>query len=223
MIDISNLLREQQSYYDFRSHDWDQWVRHYMLPVQEELDALIAQSPLMGDVLEMACGTGFWTERLALRASSVTALDGSEEMLLRVQARSLPNVHTVRADLFSWHPPTQWDAIFFAHWLAHVPSSHFDAFWSTVDAALLPGGHVVVIDVSSAEKRIEEELRQDQDVPLARRRLKDGRRFDVVKRYWEPDELLQRLKPLGWTGTATAVGKDRGFGFVYYELHRDSQ
>lgn len=222
MVDITDLLREQQFYYNYRSNDWDQWVRHYMFPVQDELDALMAQSPLAGDVLEMACGTGFWSERLAVRANSVTALDGSAEMLERVRARHLPNVHTIQADLFTWNPPTQWDAIFFAHWLTHVPSSHFDAFWSTVDAALLPGGNVVVVDVTSVEKRIEEEVWEEQDVPLTRRRLKDGRRFDIVKYYWDPDELLHRLNPLGWTGTATAVGKDQGHGFVYYELHRGS-
>jgi len=220
MTDIADYLREQQSYYNYRSYDWEQWVKNYMLPVQDEIDSLMTRSALGCDVLEMACGTGFWTERLAARANSVTALDGSAEMLVRVRARALVNVHTIQADLFSWHPPTQWDAIFFAHWLAHVPSSHFESFWATVAAALLPGGHVVVIDVGSAEKRIEEDLRQERGVSLARRRLKDGRRFDVVKHYWDPDELLQRLKNLGWSGTATAVGQDRGFGFIYYDLRR---
>ena len=39
---------------------------------------------LDGHVLDMACGTGYWTEQLAGRAASVTALDGSQAMLEQV-------------------------------------------------------------------------------------------------------------------------------------------
>lgn len=222
MTDVTKLLLNQQKYYDNRSKDWTQWLSRYMRPVQDEVDSLLAQSPLNDDVLDMACGTGFWTQRLAERANSVTALDGSSEMLESVHDRQLTNVHTLQADLFSWHPPTQWDAVFFAHWLAHVPMTHFDDFWETVDAALLPGGHVVVIDVTSAEKRIEEDVRHEQHIALTRRRLKDGRQFDVVKNYWDPNELLQHVKSLGWSGSATVLGEDQGLGFVYYELYREN-
>jgi demethylmenaquinone methyltransferase/2-methoxy-6-polyprenyl-1,4-benzoquinol methylase len=107
-----------------------------------------------------------------------------------------------------------------AHWLAHVPEERLKAFWSVVDAALLPSGKVIVVDVSEAEKRIEEDVRDDFGMPLTRRRLKDGRRFDVVKKYWQPEELLAQLAGLGWSGTATPVGLDRGYGFVYYLLER---
>ena len=38
----------------------------------------------------------------------------------------------------------------------------------------------------------------DLQTHVATRELGDGRRFDIVKRYWEPDELSTRLERLGW-------------------------
>ena len=222
MVDIDKMLIDQQIYYNYRAQDWDQWIRHYMRPVQDEIDQLMCDSPLRGDVLDMACGTGFWTTRLAGIANSVTAVDGSVEMLKKVRSRELGNVDTIHADLFSWNPPTQWDAVFFAHWLAHVPDARFDKFWSIVDAALLPDGYVAIVDVTSIEKRIEENLRDDYSWPVTRRRLKDGRKFDVIKKYWDPDDLMERLNNIGWIGTVTLVGADRGYGFVYYLLRRSN-
>jgi SAM-dependent methyltransferase len=53
-----------------------------------------------GDVLELACGTGLWTQRLAPHAASLTAIDGSPEMLERCRARvNDPGVRYVTADL----------------------------------------------------------------------------------------------------------------------------
>lgn len=222
VTDVDSLLENQKFYYDHRAKDWTQWVENYMRPVQNEIDTLIAESHLDGDILDIACGTGFWSERIAAQANSVTALDGSEEMIARLRERKLPNVSTICADIFSWHPPTQWDGIFFAHWLAHVPETHFDSFWQTVDAALLPGGHVIIIDVNGAERRIEENTYEDEHIPLARRRLKDGSQFDIVKHFWEPSDLLARLETLGWSGTATVLGEQQGLGFVYYDLQREN-
>jgi demethylmenaquinone methyltransferase/2-methoxy-6-polyprenyl-1,4-benzoquinol methylase len=33
---------------------------------------------------------------------------------------------------------------------------------------------------------------------VARRRLSDGREFDIVKRYWEPSELEREAAAIGW-------------------------
>lgn len=221
-MDTTDLLQKQQEYYDGRAADWQRWITRYMRPVETEVARRLAELPLDGHVLDMACGTGYWTELLATRARSVTALDGSESMLERVRGLQLPNVTVVRADLFGWNPPTEWDGIFFAHWLAHVPDDRFDGFWNIVDAALAPGGHVVIVDVAPEEKRIEEHVHEQDSVPLTRRRLRDGRQYDVVKRYWEPEELVERIRPLGFDGTGTKLGTDDGLGFVVWDVVRSA-
>src|SRR4051794_21534327 len=46
-----------------------------------ELAAAIESFALSGDILELACGPGMWTELLVRHATSKTAVDGAPEML----------------------------------------------------------------------------------------------------------------------------------------------
>ena len=64
-------------------------------------NALDAFAP-KGDVLELACGTGLWTERLLPHA---TALDAVAEVLALNQERIKDNqVRYIQHDIFSWRP-----------------------------------------------------------------------------------------------------------------------
>ena len=103
-------------------------------------------------------------------------------------------------DIFRWEPDTTYDFVFFGCWLTHVPLSRFAAFWDILRAALKPGGSVSVVDnrvhaVSSARSHLSDPGRVTQ-----RRQLNDGRAFEIVKVYHEPDGLAARLEPLGWGG-----------------------
>jgi ubiquinone/menaquinone biosynthesis C-methylase UbiE len=221
MSHTGRLLDEQLKYYTVRALDYDEWVVGYMRPVRAELIELLSSSPLRGQhVLELACGTGYWTHALSGIARHVTAVDGAPQMLDIARRRRLENVEFIEADLFGWRPPAQWDGVFFANWLAHVPPQRMAAFWSMVADALRPGGSVVFIDVTGEEKVIEEEILQEAEIPLVRRRVKDGRRFKVIKAYWEPEDLLAELRHLGWNGTAQRVGEEIGRGFVYYRVEK---
>jgi hypothetical protein len=52
-------------------------------------------------------------------------------------------------------------------------------------------------------------------IPSARRTLTDGRQFDIVKVFWDPDRLRELLRQLGWEFTisvrddATMIGVGR--------------
>ena len=69
------------------------------------LDALDSNK-LAGDVLEIASGTGIWAEALTRHASSITALDSSQEMIERCKTRlrGNPKVRYVHADFYAWTP-----------------------------------------------------------------------------------------------------------------------
>ena len=194
-----SVLAAQLDYYRRVAGEYDDHAID--VPGKDDLEAAIGEFRPAGHVLELACGDGRWTTRLAERAASVTAVDAAPEMLARARARpGASSVRFVQADLFSWRPDRRFDAVFFGFWISHVPADRFDDFWSTVDHALAPGGQVFFFDDNH---RPVEELTDGTASPIVERRLNDGTPFRVVKIPYEAADLERRLRALGWAITVT--------------------
>ncbi|MFD4232413.1 class I SAM-dependent methyltransferase [Streptomyces sp. NPDC058545] len=196
-MDDDALLTEQMAYYRAGAAEYDRPYAEY-----EDLQRLLAvvdELPIAGDVLELACGTGQWTTRLAARAHSVTAVDVAAEVLALARARTAsPIVQFLEADLFEWQPRRRYDTVFFAFWLSHVPPTRLPDFWNTVAAALAPGGKVIFIDDGPAAAAYEEVL-TNQPTPTALRRLDDGSTYRIVKVFHDAQTLTDDLTALGWS------------------------
>jgi demethylmenaquinone methyltransferase/2-methoxy-6-polyprenyl-1,4-benzoquinol methylase len=212
--DPESVLQEQIDYYRARAPEYDEWFERtgmYDLgPVTNDLwqrdvgsvvDALDTFAPT-GNVLELACGTGWWTHELAHHASSLTCVDASPEVIERAKLRG-PDARFVVADLFSWEPTERYDVVFFSFWISHVPADRFAAFWELVDRALTPGGRVFFLDnlrrpIAAVDGLAAFLQSDDRPEGIVTRKLNDGREFRAVKIYYEPDELTSRLADLGW-------------------------
>ena len=92
-------------------------------------------------------------------------------------------------------PAETFDVVFFSFWLSHVPEERFDEFWSLVRAALGPEGRVFLVDSGAGDTA---HTGTAQAVGEETRSLSDGREFRIVKRRWRPDELAERVRPLGF-------------------------
>lgn len=144
-------------------------------------------------------------------ADLVTALDPAPEIHEQSRAKlgDDQRVRYIEADVLSWKPEPVYDVVFFANWLSHVPPTTFDRFWDVVHAALAPGGRVAFVDEVRDAWRNEdfaEEFMDDPSTPLVRRPLRDGRTFTVIKVFWDPTELHERLAKLGWNIDVRTVG-----------------
>ncbi len=215
MSDTSRLLEEQKTYYHARAPEYDEWwlrtgrhdrgpeFRSRWINETNEVRAALAAFGAHGRILEIACGTGWWTQQLAEGAKEVTALDASSEMLERCRARvetaglGAERVRYVQSDLWDWTPERRHDEVFFGFWLSHVPEERFDAFWALVDAALVPDGRVFFVD-SAASTGSSGASGQGEAAETEVREISGGRRFEILKRYYEPEQLRERLAALGW-------------------------
>ncbi|MFI0774108.1 class I SAM-dependent methyltransferase [Streptomyces sp. NPDC021212] len=206
----NSLIDSQLDYYRARAAEYDATFVPYMDPALDSVLERLRAKNIRGEVLELASGTGYWTRHLSGLADRVTALDGSAEMIAEARRYALPNVDFRQQDLFDWTPERRWDAVFFAHWLAHVPDDKFDAFWAAVGRALRPDGVVEFVDVTDHERRLEQKDDQEPEVAV-RRNLKDGRSFRIVKVFRSPAQLEERLTALGWTCRIDEVHP----GFLY--------
>ena len=192
------LLAEQRRYYAERAPEYDDWWfrrGRYVLDAETEagwwadvaeVEAALEAFAPGGDVLELAAGTGIWTRKLVSLADRVVALDANAETL----ARNTSEAEHVQADVFDWDPAERFDLCFFSFWLSHVPEARFDEFWSLVRRALEPGGRVFLLEgaIGDRVRAGEEEIRS----------LADGREFRIVKRFWTPAELEERVGRLGF-------------------------
>jgi SAM-dependent methyltransferase len=167
-----------------------------------EVAAALASLPLDGaHVLELAPGSGQWTDRYVDRAASVLGVDASPEMVERARQRLGPRAAKVRfeiADLFVWTPSRPHDAVVVCFFLSHVPDARLDALLRVVASALRPGGALFYVDslpaMSSGRADVPPFPRSGE---VQHRTLLDGRRFDVVKNFWPAERLAARFAAAG--------------------------
>jgi demethylmenaquinone methyltransferase/2-methoxy-6-polyprenyl-1,4-benzoquinol methylase len=181
-----------------------------------ERDEVLAQLHafhLAGDVLELAAGTGIWTQQLLRSASMVTAVDASAEMLAINQAKvASPRVTYVLADLFYWQPERVYDAIFFGFWISHVPREQLDAFLRSCWAWLRPGGKLFFVDDTvSPTPAPDEPVRRDRQSET--RALSDGRSFQIVKNFYEATDLVAACVRAGFDITVRRTATCLLYGF----------
>lgn len=216
-----DLVREQVDFYRRRAPEYDEWwqrtgpydqgpeeAREWDVQVGEVERALTSFGP-SGNVLELAGGTGWWTQQVASVAERLTVVDASRETLDLNRARvGRSDVDYRLADLFSWRPdePGAFDVVFFSFWLSHVPRPLFEQFWDLVRLCLRPTGRVFFIDNRWDPTRDRPDphiVGTETDVQV--RKLSDGSTHRVVKVFYEPAELEGLLGPLGWTAQVSGT------------------
>jgi trans-aconitate methyltransferase len=199
--DDEPLLAEQVAYYRALASEYhDHAIRG---PGGSELVTALDLFRPTGCVLELACGTGVWTQQLLRHATSVTAVDAAPEMLAIASARVRDGrVRFVEANLFTWTPDRRYDVVFFAFWLSHVPLERFESFWSLVADCLRPHGRVFFVDDAY---RTPDELINGESSSTIRRRLNDGTAYRIVKVPHQAADLEERLGRLGWRIAVTAT------------------
>lgn len=218
--DPNALLAEQVAYYRAVAPEYDAFAQRDATHIDRaELEQALALFDPAGDVLEVAGGTGYWTVELARYAGRLTVVDASAETLAingaKLACTAIP-VEYLIADALAWRPERRNDVVFFSFWLSHVPPARFDGFWQLVDHALQPGGRVFFIDNARPALDdgpsyhpgwpLDDGVRDDPEYGVSFRRLSDGRQYNIVKVYWDPNVLQQRLATLGFDISVRETG-----------------
>ena len=168
-------------------------------------------------VLEIACGTGWWTEVIAPCAAEVTALDLNDEMLAIARGKRYPEgrVSFARGDCYALPQfGRRHDALLAAFWWSHVPLARLDAFLAGVEEAIALGGLLVFVDNRYVE---------GSSTPLARREaggntyqmrgFADGSMHEVLKNFPDAGELRAQA---GQRGTAVRVEQTDYYWLLCY-------
>lgn len=213
-FDGASVVREQIAYYRARAAEYDDWflrrgrydrgedaTRRWFEQVEEVRRALRDLPLDAKNVLELAPGTGIWTEELFDRVAHLTAVDASQEMIALNRQRlgdRAEGITYIESDLFEWRPPQEFDAVVFCFWISHVPVRLIDEFLANVASMLAPGGTVFFLDARKEHLS----TAADHVLPLGddeviTRRLDDGREFAIIKNFWSAAALRDKCARAG--------------------------
>lgn len=179
--------REMKVYYASRASYYD---AVYEKPERRDDIAFLKEhlpERLRGrEVLEIACGTGYWSQHIAPGCLRYVATDGVAEPLEIARTRAgLSQADCFIADAYAL-PATlgQFYGAFAGLWFSHVPHERSTEFFGSLHARLQPGARVVLIDnstVQCAEFPIVET--DDQGNTYQQRPLRDGTTHRVLKNF----------------------------------------
>jgi len=196
------ILQEQIAYYRARAPEYPDIIPSSG-PLAVVSQSLLKLGPLQ-HILELAPGTGVWTQELVRIGQVVTAIDASPEMI-EINRRRVANtrVEYQGADLFEWEPHQEYDLVFFAFWLSHVPPELVDVFLVKVRDAVRLNGHLFIVD--QCDDLPDYSIPEREGI-FETRRLSDGRAFTIVKVYYHPGALVNRVRRLSFQADARRVG-----------------
>jgi demethylmenaquinone methyltransferase/2-methoxy-6-polyprenyl-1,4-benzoquinol methylase len=158
-------------------------------------------------VLEIACGTGYWTQFIAPQASNVVAIDMAQETLDIAKSRKgLESVNFRIADAYALPDDLRFfDAAFAGHWLSHVPRKRLRPFLTGLHAKLESGSPVLF--AYNPVCFLDNVYSEGHSTPIAEtddegntyqfRTLRDGTTHRVLKNFPSESELTAMIEGIG--------------------------
>lgn len=198
---MSSYDPSMQSYYAARAAEYDNVYRKPER--QADLRAIEQWLPSLftgARVLEVACGTGYWTQFIAPVASGILAVDASPETMAVAKGRvAVSEVEFAVGDAYALPQfALKFDAAFAGFWFSHVPIGRRREFLLGLNDALLPGAKVVLLDnrfVESSSSPIAEVDAEGNTYQL--RTLSDGTTHRLLKNFPTEPELQSLVAGLG--------------------------
>ncbi|GAC1409917.1 MAG: hypothetical protein NVSMB6_10100 [Burkholderiaceae bacterium] len=147
-------------------------------------------------VLEIACGTGYWTADLIALSTHVLSIDLTPEVLTLARAKGLPEqkVNFALADAFNFSANREATACFAGFWWSHVGREHQASFLDRLKLILAPNAQLVLVDNVYVEGNSTPIARTDAHGNTYQiRRLPNDERYEVLKNFPTDSTLRKRF------------------------------
>ncbi|MBD0381952.1 class I SAM-dependent methyltransferase [Paenibacillus sp. WST5] len=191
-----------QDYYGARADEYERIYKREDPDYQQGL-TMLAQAMtnvVRGQrVLEVACGTGYWTQFAAEVADHITGVDIRPEVLQIAKAKPWPanKVALCVGDAYRLEQVEgEFECGVANFWFSHVPKNRIDEFLEGFHHRLGAGASVFMADNVYVPGRGGELIRKDDSEDTYKRReLADGSQHEIIKNYYSFEELHDIFKP----------------------------
>jgi ubiquinone/menaquinone biosynthesis C-methylase UbiE len=196
------MEQDLKKYYHDRAKEYDKVYSNIA-----EQDDLRAASLIFQDlfkqqtVLEIACGTGYWTAQMAKTARAIFATDINESVINIAKAKPLhENVAFAVADMFSLTTPIKYQGLFGGFIWSHILLQDLDRCLHHVKQFVVPNGTMVFIDSNAVEGTNHDKKRITRvdafGNTFQQRQLENGVNHEVLKNFPTTEFLHQKLEPI---------------------------
>ena len=193
------MKSEIETYYSRRASEYE---KIYEKPEREgdleSLKRLVIDFLQNKSVVEIACGTGYWTEIISHAAHSIIAIDSSKEVLdiARLKTYQKSNVKFINDDALSLSKIKNiFNSAFCGFWLSHIQKKKIESFIINLHSKLKLGSVVVMIDNNYVVDNSTPISKKDEAGNTYQlRKLKDGSEYEALKNFYLEDELINIFK-----------------------------
>jgi ubiquinone/menaquinone biosynthesis C-methylase UbiE len=186
-----------KQYYSNRAEEYEK-VYYRDDPIRQKEQLQIANQMKKAftnrSVLEVACGTGYWTKTLVEVANNVKAVDYSHEVLSIAKEKDLPSsiVTFCKGNAYKLDDIEGiFDGGCANFWFSHIPKVNISGFLDGLHRRLGTGSIVFMADNMYVEgiggKLLKKESTEDT---YKLRELSDGTRYEIIKNYFDKNELI---------------------------------
>ncbi len=196
------MKQDLKSYYDERANEYD---RVYLNPKeQEDLEQAtkIFQNLFLNKtVLEFACGTGYWTERIGKTAKSIYATDVNKSVIkIAEERRKLNNITYEVADMYDFESENKYEGFFGGFIWSHIKIQDLDNFVGSLKRLIKPDGKIAFID-SNPLKSTNHDLKRiiktdDFGNTYQKRMVENGNKYLVLKNFPNKEFICEKLSKI---------------------------
>jgi 2-polyprenyl-3-methyl-5-hydroxy-6-metoxy-1,4-benzoquinol methylase len=198
---IENKINEMENYYAKRAFEYENiYLKSERQEYIKESIILLRKYFNHKNILEIACGTGFWTEAISEVSTNILATDLNNEVLEIAKTKKYNcKVDFIQDDSYELNKITEkYDSLFAGFWFSHIPKSRINEFLENMHKKLNNNATVVFMDNLYVEGSSTSISRFDTGGNSYQiRKLKDNSRHEVLKNFYGENSLKDCFKNYG--------------------------
>jgi ubiquinone/menaquinone biosynthesis C-methylase UbiE len=193
---MRDSITEMQEYYRLRAPQYDDSMGYHepaaalqFAPVFELLKTVLAGR----DVLELACGPGYWTRNVCDSVNSMLATDFNESTLHQARKKDFGGARVALqvADAYNLgFGEKSFDGVLAVDWFAHVPKPLVGSFLEGLHRVVCPGSVICFCDGLPRPHSLTG-VYDDDGNHIQQRKLGEEGIYSIIKNYYSREEVEQ--------------------------------